>query len=906
MGEAYSAAEFLGSSRTVLSHQGSAWQSPALLRDGQHAYCPFVAPGATDGADEPVSLALEIVASGLNLPVYATAPPGDTSRVFVLELYSGLIRIVKNGVLLPTPFLDLSSIILAGGERGLLGLAFHPNYANNRRFYVFYNGLDGSTNLARYRVSVGNPDVAQTNGKLFMTMSQPFAEHNGGMLQFGPDGMLYISTGDGGGPLDPLNNAQDLSSPLGKILRINVNGGNPYQIPPDNPFLSVPGALPEIFAYGLRNPWRFSIDQASGALFIGDVGADSIEEINFVPGGSSGQNFGWRCKEGTYCTGQQGCSCPSPGFTDPIFEYFHSPPCAVIGGFVYRGQDLSGHAGRYFFTDYCDNSVVSFAEQGGMVTDFRDHTADLIPPDGSPLILMPSFGLDGAGELLIVSLIGNVYRIVPQTDCDGDGIGDATEIAMRSAFDANLDGVPDDCQQLLQGNALSPGQNSWLWFVGAQPGQAVLFFFSLAGLGSGPCFFNESVCLDLAPFSLSGGVPSVPWFGTKIADAQGAALLPLAVPPQRGGAAVGGLPVPRRRRVPQSEVEPAGPADHSVVRHLLACAARSMESSEGKTALSGLLLGFDLGGTKIGLCVGDASGRVFASDRLANDPSRAPEDLLDEAVARLHTLHATVAALDAPQPLAVGVPCPGPFDPHGGQLLAVPNMPRWQGFLLRDAVAARLDCPVAVMNDANASVLAEWRWGAARDAHTAVFLTMSTGMGAGLLVDGRVLAGPRGMAGEIGHWRLSDDGPVGFGKHGSVEGWLSGPGIVLQARAEVAARQQAGRATLLGELDHPLGVEDVCAAARAGDEAALAVTRQVAARLGQLCALLVDLLDPDVIVLGTIASAHPELFLPGARAVLDAEALPDAAGHVALVPSGLPDRADQTALSLALTALESS
>lgn len=326
-----------------------------------------------------------------------------------------------------------------------------------------------------------------------------------------------------------------------------------------------------------------------------------------------------------------------------------------------------------------------------------------------------------------------------------------------------------------------------------------------------------------------------------------------------------------------------------------------MEPSDGKTALTGPLLGLDLGGTKIGLCVGDRSGRVLASDRLANDPSRSPDDLLDEAVERLDVLRASVAPTQA---LAVGVPCPGPFDPHGGRLLAVPNMPRWQGYGLRDAVAARLDCPVAVMNDANASVLAEWRWGAARDAHTAVFLTMSTGMGAGLLVDGRLVAGPRGMAGEIGHWRLTDDGPVGFGKRGSVEGWLSGPGILLQAQAEVAACLQTGRASVLSEFDRPLVVEDVCAAARHGDEAALAVTNGVASRLGQLCALLVDLLDPDVIVLGTIATAHPELFVPRAREVLDAEALPDSARHVSLVPSGLPDRAHQTALSLALTTLE--
>jgi len=492
---------------------------------------PRVSPGdELKGAAAPVVLELEIVASGLNLPVYATAPAGDASRVFVLELYSGLIRLVKDGVVQPTPFLDLSATILGNGERGLLGMAFHPDFATNRFFYVFYNTLDGATNLVRYRASPSNPDVSQTNGQLMLKIGQPFKEHNGGMLQFGPDGMLYVSTGDGGGALDPLNQAQDLTSLLGKILRLDVDSGFPYAIPADNPFVATPGARGEIFAYGLRNPWRFSIDLPTGALFIGDVGADTIEEVNYLPGGTSGQNFGWRCKEGVFCTGQSGCVCPASSFTDALFEYFQSPGCAVIGGFVYRGQDLVGHQGRYFFTDYCDASVISFDWQGGVVSDIRDHSAEMIPPDGSQFWLVPSFGLDGRGELLIVSQIGNVYRVVPLADCDGDGVSDSVEIATGTAFDVNGDGLPDECQPLLQGSPMVLGETGYLYFTGAQPGQGVLFFLSLAGLGVGPCYFSGTLCLDLAPFSIAGAPRDVPLFGITSADGEGASLLPVGVP----------------------------------------------------------------------------------------------------------------------------------------------------------------------------------------------------------------------------------------------------------------------------------------------------------------------------------------------------------------------------------------
>lgn len=308
----------------------------------------------------------------------------------------------------------------------------------------------------------------------------------------------------------------------------------------------------------------------------------------------------------------------------------------------------------------------------------------------------------------------------------------------------------------------------------------------------------------------------------------------------------------------------------------------------------GLLAGLDLGGTKLGVCLGRPDGVLLAADELPNDPDAAPGGLLDQALARLEAL---TREAGGERPAALGVAAPGPLDPRAGRLLEVPNMPRWQGLPLRDELVRRSGLPVAVRNDANASVLAEWRWGAARGADTAVFLTMSTGMGAGLIVCGRLVEGGDGLAGEVGHLRLSDQGPVGFGKAGSVEGWTSGPGLVAQARSQALLRRQRGEATALPTADEPCDAARVCRLAAEGDAAARATTDAVAARLGQLCALLTDLLNPDVIVVGTIASAWPELFLPGARAVLDAEALPVAAARVRLVPSGLEQRGHRAALA---------
>ncbi|MCA8954754.1 MAG: ROK family protein [Planctomycetes bacterium] len=310
-------------------------------------------------------------------------------------------------------------------------------------------------------------------------------------------------------------------------------------------------------------------------------------------------------------------------------------------------------------------------------------------------------------------------------------------------------------------------------------------------------------------------------------------------------------------------------------------------------------LALDIGGTKIGLGIGDDLGVVHAAHQFPTDPTLAPEPLLGRALDWLHAAcndHGLI-------PEAVGVAAPGPLDRASGRLLEVPNMLRWQGFALRDYLAQATALPTAVQNDANAAVLAEVLWGAARGADTAVFLTMSTGMGAGLWIEGRLIEGPCGLAGEIGHIRLTDEGPVGFGKRGSVEGYLSGPGLVQLAAAEALAFHQRSAATTLP--DPPaLTPEAVFAAARAGDAAARAVVGTFTRMLGRLCAILVDLLNPDVIVFGTIGTAHFDLLAPGVGELLRVEALPESAARVALRPSGLAQRGIQSALAVALAALD--
>lgn len=310
--------------------------------------------------------------------------------------------------------------------------------------------------------------------------------------------------------------------------------------------------------------------------------------------------------------------------------------------------------------------------------------------------------------------------------------------------------------------------------------------------------------------------------------------------------------------------------------------------------------GLDIGGTKIGVCIGNAAGEVLAGERFPA-VSLEPRLALQHALERLRALQ---AIHPGEAPLALGVACPGPMSSREGRFLDPPNMPAWHRFGVREALL-ELGAPhVRLMNDANAGALAESLWGAARGATTSVFFTMSTGMGAGLVIGGRLYEGPDDLAGEIGHLRLDPDGPVGFGKRGSVEGYLSGPGLVQLGEAEALISRQRGETTRLWPLAEPrprFDAEALCLAAAAGDAAAKRATDRAADALGRLMALLTDLLNPEVFVLGTIGSAHPELFLPGARAVLEREALPRAVARVKILPSSLgAERGMQQALAAAL------
>ncbi len=316
-------------------------------------------PSGTCGAGTPVqgtpSLTSQLVAGGFQSPLDVQAAPGDRERLYVVE-QGGRIQVVRGGQVAPTPFLDIASRISSGGERGLLGLAFHPQFATNRRFFVNYTDRQGDTHIAEFRgASADQADPQSERPLLFV--SQPFANHNGGGLAFGNDGMLYIGLGDGGSGGDPQGNGQSLGTALGKMLRIDVDRGTPYAVPSDNPFASRPGASPEIWAYGLRNPFRFSFDRATGDLYIGDVGQNRFEEVDVgVASRRGGENYGWNRMEGNACF-QPSSGCAMAGLTLPVLDYGHGDGCSIIGGYVYRGCRMPGYAGTYFYGDYCAGFV---------------------------------------------------------------------------------------------------------------------------------------------------------------------------------------------------------------------------------------------------------------------------------------------------------------------------------------------------------------------------------------------------------------------------------------------------------------------------------------------------------------------------------------------------------------------
>ncbi|MCU0535120.1 MAG: PQQ-dependent sugar dehydrogenase [Hydrococcus sp. Prado102] len=411
--------------------------NPASNLDGiSFAQSDTVLPQETEEptleAQSTIRLTSRRIATGLDQPLFVTAAPGDTSRLFILEQKTGEIKILdlNTNQILSTPFLKINpnELLKTGFEQGLLGLAFHPNYASNGKFYVNYTspgkGSAGQTKIIEYRVS-NNPNLADpTTARTILTFNQPAQNHNGGSMEFGPDGNLYIASGDGGGSgflpgvPDFSGNSQDITDNLlGKILRININGdafGNDpnrnYAIPSNNPFVGKTGD-DEIFAYGLRNPWRMSFDRTTGDLYIGDVGQSNREEINFLPNTSSGgENYGWKFKEGTLPYNNPPLPLPA-NLVDPIYQYSHSVGQSVIGGYVYRGS-VAQLRGTYFFGDFIEGKIWSFKYDGNTVSEFRDRTAELVPNVGS-INSVSSFGQDAAGNLYIVDLDGEIYKIEP-------------------------------------------------------------------------------------------------------------------------------------------------------------------------------------------------------------------------------------------------------------------------------------------------------------------------------------------------------------------------------------------------------------------------------------------------------------------------------------------------------------
>ncbi len=399
------------------------------------------------------TVTLEAIATSLDSPV-AITNAGDASGRLFITLRPGRVLIHDGIQVLPTPFLDIQPFVKSGGERGLLSIAFHPRYASNGLFFVNYTDLRGDTVIARYQVSA-NPDRADAGtARIILQIGQPFSNHNGGQLQFGPDGLLYIGTGDGGSGGDPGNRAQNPNTLLGKMLRISVDGALPYAIPPDNPFVTDSDVLDEIWAMGLRNPWRFSFDRMTGDLFIADVGQSAVEEIDFQPAGSAGgENYGWRRMEGSTCF-NPATGCNDGSLALPILEYGHDEGCSVTGGYSYRGKAMPGLVGGYVFGDFCTGTIWIGIESG-------DHWQRLELLTTS--LLISTFGEDEQGELYVADLGGAIYRIAcndtgelatslscsNDVDTDGDGIADNLDncpaVSNSSQHDTDRDGQGNAC-----------------------------------------------------------------------------------------------------------------------------------------------------------------------------------------------------------------------------------------------------------------------------------------------------------------------------------------------------------------------------------------------------------------------------------------------------------------------------
>jgi len=361
------------------------------------AACHSDSTGPGDGGSPlPPGIGLQLnpfITSGLSSPVFL-AQPLDDGRVFVVE-QGGRIRVVRNGALQTTPFLDISTRVLSGGERGLLSVAFHPQYATNHFFYVYFTTqTNGDIRIERF-TTTSNAEVADpATSKLILTAPHStYPNHNGGLLAFGLDGMLYAGLGDGGSGGDPLGNGQNFNSVLGSLLRLDVDHGDPYAIPADNPFVGQANHRGEVWAKGLRNPWRYAFDAPTGLLYIADVGQGAHEEVDAVAANRAGLNYGWNVMEGLSC--YNASTCTQTGFELPLIDYGHNGPCSITGGYVYRGSAIPAIRGHYFYSDYCAGFLRSFRYQNGVAVDQKDW--------GLTSTKVTSFGVDFAGELYMMS-----------------------------------------------------------------------------------------------------------------------------------------------------------------------------------------------------------------------------------------------------------------------------------------------------------------------------------------------------------------------------------------------------------------------------------------------------------------------------------------------------------------------
>ncbi|MGD8463350.1 MAG: PQQ-dependent sugar dehydrogenase [Anaerolineae bacterium] len=396
-------------SNTPVSETPSVAPSDTAIPTDTPVPVPSATPTPISGPGDPASVRIELeqITSGLDTPV-GIAHAGDGSgRLFVIEK-PGRIRVLQDGQLTDTPFLDISERVSASqSERGLLGLAFHPDYASNGFFYVNYTDLRGDTTVSRFAVGSDPGRADPASETVLLVVAQPAANHNGGHLAFGPDGYLYIGTGDGGGAGDRYGNGQNPQTLLGAMLRIDVDGGSPYAVPADNPFVGSPGVRDEIWSIGLRNPWRYSFDRLTGDLYIADVGQNIYEEVNVQPAGSSsGQNYGWPIMEGLHCY-PDGSDCDPAGLTLPVAEYNHAQGCSVTGGYVYRGQAFPALSGIYLYGDYCSGRIWGLVRSG----DGAWQNAELGQADAR----ISSFGQDESGELYLTDIAGGtLFRIIGQ------------------------------------------------------------------------------------------------------------------------------------------------------------------------------------------------------------------------------------------------------------------------------------------------------------------------------------------------------------------------------------------------------------------------------------------------------------------------------------------------------------